>query len=164
MESPGTKQQTVNMDTTTQSYLHTELERRRASLQTTYQGIQDKLQNANIAQNFETEQGGERFTLIRAPFPPRLPVYPNRVGLILLGVVLGGLFSGIAVAIAEASDSNIRSVRDLPMFGDAQVLAAIPHISNTRDRRRRRLVFVSWAAAYAAALFIVGTVVVSALR
>src|SRR5258708_28121943 len=33
MESPGTKQQTVNMDTTTQSYLHTELERRRASLQ-----------------------------------------------------------------------------------------------------------------------------------
>ena len=33
MESPGTKQQTISMDTTTQSYLHTELERRRASLQ-----------------------------------------------------------------------------------------------------------------------------------
>src|SRR5260221_12594298 len=32
MESPGTKQQTISMDTTTQSYLHTELERRRASL------------------------------------------------------------------------------------------------------------------------------------
>src|SRR6266446_9769076 len=36
MDSPGTKQQSVgmaNLDTTTQSYLHTELERRRASLQ-----------------------------------------------------------------------------------------------------------------------------------
>jgi phosphoserine phosphatase RsbU/P len=33
MDSPGTKQQTISMDTTTQSYLHTELERRRASLQ-----------------------------------------------------------------------------------------------------------------------------------
>src|SRR5260370_7545781 len=36
MESPGAKQQTLsmaNMDTTTHSYLHTELERRRASLQ-----------------------------------------------------------------------------------------------------------------------------------
>jgi phosphoserine phosphatase RsbU/P len=33
MDSPGAKQQTVSMDTTTQSYLHTELERRRASLQ-----------------------------------------------------------------------------------------------------------------------------------
>lgn len=33
MESSGAKQQTVSMDTATQSYFHTELERRRASLQ-----------------------------------------------------------------------------------------------------------------------------------
>jgi len=33
MESSGAKQQTVGMDTATQSYFHTELERRRASLQ-----------------------------------------------------------------------------------------------------------------------------------
>ena len=36
MDSPGTKQQSVdmaNLDSTTHSYLHTELERRRASLQ-----------------------------------------------------------------------------------------------------------------------------------
>src|SRR5260370_4088697 len=36
MESPGTKQQTfsmANMDTTTHSYMHTDLERRRTSLQ-----------------------------------------------------------------------------------------------------------------------------------
>jgi polysaccharide chain length determinant protein (PEP-CTERM system associated) len=143
---------------------YSDIMRRRNSLQTTYQGIQDKLQNANIAQNFETEQGGERFTLIRAPYPTRLPVYPNRIGLILLGVVLGGLFAGIAVVMAEASDSNVRDVRDLPAFGDAPVLASIPLISNTRDRRRHRLVFVSWAAAYAAAVFIVGTVVVSAVK
>jgi uncharacterized protein involved in exopolysaccharide biosynthesis len=143
---------------------YSEIQRRRNSLQTTYQAIQDKLQNAQIAQNFETEQGGERFTLLREPFPPRLPVYPNRIGLILLGVVLGALFAGIAVAMAEASDTNVRDVRDLPAFGDAVVLASIPTISNTRDRRRRRLVFVSWAAAYAAALFVVGTVVVASLK
>jgi succinoglycan biosynthesis transport protein ExoP len=143
---------------------YSDIQRRRGALQTTYQAIQDKLQNAQIAQNFESSQGGERFTLIRAPFPPRLPVYPNRVGLILLGIVLGGLFSAIAVAITEASDSNIRDVRDIPMFGDAQVLASIPTILNTRDRRRRRLVFVSWAAAYTAAIFVVGVTVVSAFK
>jgi hypothetical protein len=93
-----------------------------------------------------------------------LPVYPNRIGLILLGVVLGGLFSAIAVAIAEASDSNVRDTRDLPSFGDAPVLATIPNILNTRDRRRRRLVFVSWAAAYGIAIFVVSATVVSALR
>jgi polysaccharide biosynthesis transport protein len=143
---------------------YSDIQRRRTSLQTTYQAIQDKLQNAQIAQNFESSQGGERFTLIRAPFPGRLPVYPNRIGVILLGIVLGGLFSAIAVSVAEASDSNIRDARDVPLFGDAPVLASIPTILNTHDRRRRRLVFMSWAAAYTAAIFVVGLTVVSALQ
>jgi succinoglycan biosynthesis transport protein ExoP len=143
---------------------YSEIMRRRNSLQNTYQGIQDKLQNAQIAQNFETEQGGERFTLIRPPLPGKLPVYPNRIGLILLGFVLGGLFAGVAVAIAESSDSNIRDARDLPSLGGAPVLAVIPEISNSRDRRMRRLRFVSWATAYAVALFVVGATVIRAVQ
>ena len=143
---------------------YSEIQRRRTALQNTYQGIQDKLQNANIASNFESEQGGERFTMIRAPYPPRLPVYPNRIGLILLGVVLGGLFSAIAVAIAEASDSRIRDTRDLPEFGDGPLLASIPTIPNASDRRRRRLILISWAAAYGAAICVVGMTVISALQ
>lgn len=143
---------------------YSDIIRRRTSMQNTYQAIQDKLNNAQIAENFETEQGGERFTLIRPAMPGRLPVYPNRVGLILLGVVFAGLFSGIAVAIAEASDRNVRDVSDLPVLGDALVLAAIPRISNSRDRRVRRLKVVSWAAAYTAAVLFVGSVVISALH
>jgi uncharacterized protein involved in exopolysaccharide biosynthesis len=143
---------------------YSDILRRRNSLQTTYQQIQDKLQNAQIAQNFETEQGGERFTMIRAPAPARLPVYPNRIGLIMLGVVLGLGLSAIAVVLAESSDSRIRSVNDFPQFGDAHVLGAIPRISNAGDRRRRRFVFVSWAAAYSIALFVVGTVILAAVN
>jgi succinoglycan biosynthesis transport protein ExoP len=142
---------------------YSDIMRRRSSLQTTYQQIQDKLQNAQMAQNFETEQGGERFTLLRAAYPAHLPVYPNRIGLILLGVVLGFALAGVAVAIAENSDSTIRDVNDFPMFGDAQVLASIPIIPNTRDSRRRRLVFISWVAAYGVALFVVGAAVVSSV-
>jgi polysaccharide chain length determinant protein (PEP-CTERM system associated) len=143
---------------------YADIQRRRASLAGTYQSIQDKLQNAQIAQNFEAAQGGERFTLIRAPIPASRPVYPNRIGLILLGVVLGGLFSAIAVAVAESGDANIRDVRDLPKIGDGLVLASIPQILNTRDRRRRRFVFASWAVAYGAAILVVGATVVSALQ
>ena len=143
---------------------YSDIMRRRSALQNTYQQIQDKLQAARVAQNFEAEQGGERFSLIRSPFPSRMPVFPNRIGLILLGVVLGFGFTGLAIVLAENSDSRIRSVRDFPSFGDAQVLAAIPMISTTSDRRRRRIVFVSWAVAYSAALFVVGSAVVSALN
>jgi hypothetical protein len=143
---------------------YADIQRRRTSLQGTYQTIQDKLQNAQIAQNFEAAQGGERFTLIRAPIPASRPVYPNRIGLILLGVVLGGLFSAIAVAVAESGDANIRDARDLPKIGDGLVLASIPQILNTRDRRRRRFVFASWTVAYGAAILVVGATVVSALQ
>jgi polysaccharide chain length determinant protein (PEP-CTERM system associated) len=142
---------------------YSEIMRRRTALQNTYQGIQDKLQNANIAQNFESEQGGERFTLLRAPAAGKLPVYPNRIGLILLGVVLGGLFSGIAVAMAEASDTNVRDTGDLPVLGNAPVLATIPMIDNSRDRRMRRLRLVSWTAAYCVAVSFVGIVVIHAV-
>jgi polysaccharide chain length determinant protein (PEP-CTERM system associated) len=142
---------------------YSEIMRRRTSLQNTYQGIQDKLQNAQIAQNFESVQGGERFTLLRAPSRGKLPVYPNRVGLILLGLVLGGLFSGIAVAIAEASDTNVRDTGDLPVLGNAPVLAAIPLINNSRDRRMRRVKLVSWTAAYCVAISFVSIVVIHAV-
>jgi polysaccharide biosynthesis transport protein len=142
---------------------YSEIMRRRTSLQTTYQGIQDKLQNAQLAQNFESVQGGERFTLLRAPSRGKLPVYPNRIGLILLGLVLGGLFSGITVAIAEASDTNVRDTGDLPVLGNAPVLAAIPLINNSRDRRMRRLRLVSWTAAYCVAISFVSIVVIHAV-
>jgi capsular polysaccharide biosynthesis protein len=132
-------------------------------LQNTYQGIQDKLQNARVAVNFESVQGGERFSLLRASSASKLPVYPNRIGLILLGVVLGTLFAGIAVVLAEASDSNVRDTGDLPVLGDAPVLAAIPMIDNSRDRRMRRLRLVSWTAAYCVAISFVSIVVIHAV-
>ncbi len=143
---------------------YSEIMRRRQALQTSYEQIQDKLQNAQIAQNFESSQGGERFTLIRAPFAGRLPVYPNRIGLILLGLVLGCVLAGIAIAVAESTDSRVRGAGDLPEFPEASLLASIPHISNRSDRRRHRLVFVSWTAAYGLAIFIVGATVIAALH
>jgi len=142
---------------------YSDIQRRRTSLQNTYQGIQDKLQNARVAQNFESVQGGERFTLLRASWASKLPVYPNRVGLILLGVVLGTLFAGIAVVLAEGSDTNVRDTRDLPILGDAPVLGTVPLIDNSRDRRMRRLRLVSWTAAYCVAISFVGIVVIHAV-
>jgi succinoglycan biosynthesis transport protein ExoP len=66
-----------------------EVVRRKQALQTEYQQIQDKFQSASLAQTFESQQGGERFTLLRAPTEPKSPIYPNRVGVILLGLIFG---------------------------------------------------------------------------
>ena len=143
---------------------YSEIMRRRQSLQTTYEQIQDKLQNAQIAQNFETQQGGERFILIRPPYAGHLPVYPNRIGLILLGFVLGFGLAGIAVAIAESSDARVRDGADFPVFSDADLLASIPHIANRADSRKRRLAMITWAMGYGIAILFVGATVIAALN
>jgi polysaccharide biosynthesis transport protein len=143
---------------------YSEILRRRQSLQTEYQQINDKLQNAKMAQIFETEQHGERFTLLRGPATPKLPVYPNRIGLILLGLVLGLGLAGAAVAIVESADTNIRNARDLPIRDDAILLASIPIISNSHDRRHRRMVLGAYLAAYGTALIVIGATIVSSLN
>ena len=104
--------------------------RRRQSLQNEYQQIQDRLQNAEAAQSFEIEQHGERFVMLRAPVAPRSPVYPNRVGLISIGLLLGLGFAAAAVAIAESADPNVRNIGDLPQWEGAPVLGTIPIMRN----------------------------------
>lgn len=142
---------------------YSDIMRRRQSAQTAYAQIQDKLQHAQLAESFESEEQGEKFVLLRAPFAAKLPVYPNRIGLILLGVLLGGALAAIAVAIAESADSTVRSVRDFPDLDEAPILASIPLIANSTDRRRSRLKFATWVAAYTAAVLIVGVAVITGI-
>ncbi len=150
--------------TPTAEHEFSEVMRRKQVLQTEYQQTQDKLQSANLAHTFESQQGGERFTLLRAAAEPKSPSYPNRLGLILLGLVFGVALSGIAVAIAETLDKNIRTARDLPLPDGIPILASIPFIKNRRDRHARVFKVGSVIAVYSLALFVAGAVIVSALH
>jgi polysaccharide chain length determinant protein (PEP-CTERM system associated) len=141
-----------------------EIMRRKQALQNEYQQTQEKLQSATLAENFESQQGGERFTMLRAPTVPRSPVFPNRLGLILLGLVLGAALSGIAVAAAESMDHKIRAAKDLSLPQSVPLLASIPFIKNSRDRRRRAIMFSSYAAVYSLAAAAVIAVILSALH
>ena len=138
-----------------------EVLRRKEVLQNEYQHTQDRLQSANLAETFESKQGGERFSMVREPNVPTSPVYPNRLGLILLGLVFGGAVSVIAVAIAESTDSSVRTPRDILLPDGVPMLASIPFIDNTIDRRRRALKVTSFIAAYSVAILAVGAVIIS---
>ena len=141
-----------------------EVLRRRSVLQNEYQSAQDRLQNAKLAKTFESQQGGERFTLLRAPTLPRSPAYPNRVGWILLGLFFGTALTAIAVAVSESLDKNVRTSRDLRLPAEVPLLASIPIIGNTRDTRLRVIKLSSILASYSVAALIAGAVIVSALH
>lgn len=127
-----------------------------------YQDVQDKIKAASLTQQLENEARGERFTLIREATRPSAPDSPNRVGVILLGLVLGLGLAVIFAVMADASDPTVRSAEDLEAGFGAMPIGAIPPIANAADERRRRVVWGSAAAAYAVGIAVMAIVVVSA--
>ena len=154
------QQRLVNTPEVEQAYL--QLVRDYEIAQTQYADTKNKLIQAELGQSFESQQGGERFALIRTPNLPDTPFSPNRLGVILLGIALGcGLAVGL-VALAETSDATVRSARDLEELTELPTLGAIPVMNNFADRRRQFRIGAWSAAAYAIALIIVSITVARA--
>lgn len=139
---------------------YSELTRVRDVLLAQFQDIQGKLREADVARKLETAQMGARFAQIRAPTVPDSPYEPNRLGIILIGIVLGsGLAAGLA-ALAESSDPSVRSARDLHDLSNISPIAAIPVLMNAADRRRQRVWWASYAGAILAVTALVGLTVI----
>jgi len=107
-----------------------------------YQEVRQKQMAAEVAENLESEQKGERFTLIEPPLVPEEPSSPNRPLMFLLGLVVS-----IAAAIGipmllESLDGSVRGQRDLTSLVSAPPLAVIPWIRTDEEgqaqTRRRR--------------------------
>lgn len=127
-----------------------------------YQDVQEKIKAASLTQQLESEARGERFMLIREATRPSAPHSPNRLGVILLGLVLGLGLAVILAVMADASDPTVRSADDLEAGFGAMPIGAIPPIANAADDRRRKLAWGSAAAAYAVGIALMAIVVVSA--
>lgn len=95
---------------------------------TKYREIMDKLTGAQLAEELEREQKAERFTLIEAANYPSTPSKPNRLGVMLLGVIFA-LGAGVGIAaLAEYLDHRILGPNDLAAVFRAPPLAMIPEI------------------------------------
>jgi hypothetical protein len=88
--------------------------------------------------NVERRQLGEQFRILEAAFPAPTPSSPNRLLIIVMGLI-AGLALGVGSAVlAEAADSSFRMVRDVQSTLSIPVLAAIPEIILESDRALRR--------------------------
>ena len=127
-----------------------------------YLEVQQGLSKAEMGQSLETEQRGDRLTLIRRAFTPRMPDSPNRLGIMLLGFILGGALSVGLAAVMESSDPTVRSMRDLGDITDIKPLATVPVMLNAADRRRRVVGLAAASLMGTALLIIVSTTVLNA--
>jgi polysaccharide biosynthesis transport protein len=136
-----------------------DLERRRSSLRSQYQEIQDKLKTAQLSQLAQLGANAEHFALLQSPRAASQPYSPNRIAVILLGLILGCALSAAAVGIAESTDATVRGARDIVAVNGLAILGTVPEILLASDEARRRRIWGSVLAVYlAAAVFVTVTI------
>lgn len=98
-----------------------------------YKEIKAKQLEAQLSSALESEQKGEKFTLIEPPLMPEKPVKPNRVLLAILGILLS-LGGGVAVVLLrESLDSSVKNRDHLIEILGVAPLTVIPYIINPQE-------------------------------
>jgi protein tyrosine kinase modulator len=120
-----------------------------------YRQILAKQTEAQVSENLESERKGERFTMIEPPQMPEKPISPNRLLIVVMGLLLSlGLGVGAAAA-HESFDASVRGPNDIRQLLQVPALASIPVIVTTEDRaRRKKIIRYSWGGTAAAVVLI----------
>jgi succinoglycan biosynthesis transport protein ExoP len=109
----------------------------RNNTQAKFDDLMGKLMEAQVAHGLEKEQKGERFSLIDAPRLPEKPFKPNRLAIILIGIVLGGGTGVGSAVLREFSDDRVHGVDMLQKATRLPVLAGIPVIWTPQELVRK---------------------------
>lgn len=104
-----------------------------------YRSLLEKTYSAEMAQDLEQRQQGERFTILDKAKAPEHPFKPNRLGLMYASLA-GAFFFAIALVIVRDNISGaIKAERELKALlpASATLLGSIPTIEINSDRRSR---------------------------
>jgi phage-related tail protein len=110
--------------------------------------IKQKLMAAQLAQGMEEEQLGEIFRVIEPAFLPEKPSKPNRLVIMLVGVVLALGVSLGTTFTREYTDKRIQDGETVEAVTGMPLLCSIPHIVSVEDQlraNRRRLALAALA-------------------
>src|SRR5581483_3597660 len=91
-----------------------------------YESILDKKLNAKISENLEKRQKGEQFRILDPANLPERPFKPQKVTILLAGILFG-IAGGVGLALLlEQLDSSVRKPEVLEQAISVPVLATIP--------------------------------------
>lgn len=139
----------------------TELMRDYSTIQGQYQTLLGKAEDSKLAVNLERRQIGEQFKIIDGARLPERPISPNRPQINLMGL-FAGLGLGLALAaLREYRDTTFKTDDDIVTSLALPVLAVIPLMITTRERRRikRRRLLLAISGSVASLLLIAFVVV-----
>ena len=120
-----------------------------------YLEIKAKESDAELAQNLETEGGGETLSLTEPPVEPVAPLRPNRQIMLAIGLVAAVAGAGLIGILWDTLDGRVHGWRQVAAITGQTPFATIPVIRTIADRRRSRakeasiFVLAAWSAAVA---------------
>ncbi len=106
-----------------------------------YFNLLQRYEDAQLAETMERARNGGQMRIIDPAVPARAPAAPNRLRLMLVGLVLsmGAAIGGMM--LAEYRDKSFHDVDDLRAFTRVPILVRIPKIETPGERRKHIAMF-----------------------
>jgi len=120
-----------------------------------YQALLKRAEEAQLAENLERGQSTGQFRVLAPAIPPAHPAAPNRLWLLMMGLVMAGALGFGAIVAAEKLDTTFHTVEEVQAFTSLPTLARIRLIPSRARSRRERIRFALMTAAAIAAVAIV---------
>jgi len=128
-----------------------------------YEQLLNRQMDAEVSEAAIVGGRADEFRLIQAPMLPGSPAKPERLAILLIGLVAAVVLGLTATIAAEALDPKVRGARDIRELLSVSPLVAIPDIRNSRSRRRNAWRFVTASASGVIGVWIVFTAILNYL-
>ncbi len=138
-----------------------DLLREQAAAKEEYLQLQQRLEKAQISQEMQNRNQGERLEILDPPSLPTSPTEPKRPLVISIGAGIGLLLGVVVAGAREVKDTALKNLKDVRAYTQMAILGSIPLLENDFVvRRRRRLAWLGWTTACLAAVVIMSGSVV----
>jgi succinoglycan biosynthesis transport protein ExoP len=124
-----------------------------------YEQLLNRQMDAEVSEAAISGGRADEFRLIQAPMLPAQPSKPQRLSILLIGLVAAVLIGLTATVGAEALDPTVRGARDVRDLLSVSPLVAIPTIRNSRSRRRNAWRFAAASVSGVVGVWILFTVI-----
>jgi succinoglycan biosynthesis transport protein ExoP len=108
-----------------------------------YDSLLKRYEEAQVGESLEADRQGEHFRILEPALPPPSPDAPNRLRLLLVGLLVA-IAAGVGAALAaEQLDPTFHSGDAIREFTSVPVLATIPYIASGTTRQALRFVLIT---------------------
>lgn len=126
-------------------------------LKTHYETLVTQNIAAESAETLERRQKGSQFKIVDPAHFPEKPFKPDFKKIMLLAALLGLGFGGALSFAIDFFDTSFKSAKDLESFIGVPVTIAIPKINTEKEKRKNRIISMTWTVALICTFIIVGT-------